>query len=152
MPPRGVRVPVAQRPLSGSSVISPKLSVSFTTAPSLTWTSIPSRLSQKSIPSWAGSKVVGPVSTLPFVSLSITAVGGVRPPRPTTVAPGTGFPVEMTVTVGETICVTVKLFVFVGRNSDTRPATLTRWPTRTVGAAFVKTNTPSEVSGLASGA
>ena len=78
--------------------------------------------------------------------------GGICPPTPTTVAAGMGFPVVTGVTVGLTIWVTVRLFALLGRNSETRPATFTASPTATVGAAFVKTKTPSDVSALASGA
>src|SRR5262245_31217854 len=94
------------------------------------------------------------VSTLPVASLSITLVGGTRPPAPTTTGAGSALPLDSTTTVGEVISVVVRLVrpsSPPGRNSNTRPDTDTRSPTDTVGALLVKTKMPSEVASFASG-
>ena len=114
---------------------------------------MPSRVSQKSRPSFAGSKVPL-VSTLPLASSSITWSGGTRPPVPTTVAGGSGFPEESTVIDGEpesSVVVRFPVDAPPGRNSWTRPLTLSASPTLTVGVDEVKTKMPSEVAGSESG-
>jgi hypothetical protein len=85
---------------------------------------MPSRLSQKSSPSLAGSKTPL-VSTLPVASSSITVFGGIRPPVPTTVGAGSGLPVDTTVTAGEASSVVVRFPVVEppGLNSCTRAFT-----------------------------
>ncbi|HEX6583847.1 MAG TPA: hypothetical protein VF056_09595 [Thermoleophilaceae bacterium] len=103
------------------------------------------------------------------MSLSITVVGGTRPPSPTTV--GTIAPSPPAVTVARSICVTerlgkaeepnspagksggVQLGVQPARNSDTRPFTSTAAPTAAAagGAPPVNTNTPSELRASSSG-
>ena len=84
----------------------------------------------------------------------MTSVGGTRPPVPTTVAAGSGFPVERTVTEGDVISVVVRFAVPEppGRNSTILPLTSTKSPTATpAAAAEPKTKSPSEVSGSPSG-
>src|SRR5713101_4610314 len=84
----------------------------------------------------------------------MTEVGGMRPPRPTIVAAGSGLPCERTVTVGDTSSVVVRFAVAAppGRNSLTVALTRTASPTLTeVGAVLVKTKMPSDVAGSASG-
>ena len=124
MPCRAVRMP-APAPSFASTQTSPKLFVGPTTTGSGTRSSIASRLSQKSIPSVAGSKE--PLdSTSPSASSSITLVGGTRPPAPITVC-AIAAPGPPGVTAGEVISVVVR-FALVdppGRNSVTRPLTVT---------------------------
>src|ERR1043165_9221751 len=87
--------------------ISPENAGGPTTTGLLNWTTIPSRDSQKSMPSCAGSKVLQ-VSTLPQVaSSSIAPFGGIRPPVPTSTGVGVGLPDDNTLTVGEPISVLV---------------------------------------------
>ena len=81
-------------------------------------------------------------------------VGGIRPPIPITVAAGSGFPCESTVTFGETSSVVVRLAVVAppGRNSPTVARTRTASPIVTdVGALLVNTKIPSDVAGSVSG-
>ncbi len=87
-----------------------------------------------------------------MASLSITVLGGTRPPVPMTVAAGT-LRVPSTETDGEVISVVVRFVVLdpPGRYSDTVPPTAISWPTVTVGALEVYTSTPSEVALFASG-
>ena len=69
-----------------------------------------------------------------------------------TLAAGSGFPLETTVMVGEVISVVVRLLATPpGRNSMTRPLTVTASPTLTDGLALVKTKIPSDVASSASG-
>src|SRR5215471_3160232 len=113
------------------------------------------------MPSCTGSYVVwAATSTEPDVSLSITALGGMRPPTPMTT--GTMSVLvkrpEATVTVGRAISVIVRLHATElagqsvapndepGRNSSTAPDTFTCCPTETVGVADVNTKMPSEVA------
>ena len=142
----------ALAPSSPTTCVSPKAFVGPTATGLFSWTRIPSRLSQKSSPSLAGSKTPL-VSTSPLASSSITVLGGIRPPVPTTVVAGSAFPCESTVTDGKASSVVVRLAVDAppGRNSWTRPFTLTASPTLTDGADDVKTKIPSEVAGSASG-
>src|SRR3989337_2111388 len=110
------------------------------------------------MPSSAGSKVLL-VSTFAAASSSITRVGGIRPPSPTTV--GGIEPTPTAVAVGVTISVIVRfanallIGAHVGaqpaRNSWTRPLTRTSDPTVTLGTLPVKTKIPSEVRTSASG-
>src|SRR5919108_910351 len=100
------------------------------------------------MPSLAGSKEPL-VSTLPVASSSITSEGGVRPPVPMTVGAGSGLADEITAVVGEVISVVVRFVLDEppGRNSLTRPLTLTESPTSTAaGADDVNTKTASEVA------
>ena len=83
-------------------------------------------------------------------SLSITVVGGTRPPAPITVADGNGLSSGSTVTTGDVSSVSVRFGLVP--NSVTVPITCTVSPTETVGVLPVKTNTPSDVSRSASGA
>ena len=110
-----------------------------------------SRLSQKSRPSCAGSKVPL-VSTFPVASSSITSPGGTRPPGPTSVEAGSGLPLERTEIVsGDPSSVVVSPAVSA-LNSLTRPPTWTASPTATAAAAAPpKTKIASEVAGSASG-
>ncbi len=87
------------------------------------------------------------------MSLLMTIVGWVRPPIPTTVAGGSAFPDERTVTDGPVISVVVRLALAAppGRNSATVPLTRTASPTDTAGAELVKTKIASEVASLESG-
>src|SRR5918992_4563099 len=102
------------------------------------------------MPSAAGSNVPD-VSTSPVASSSMVSDGGVRS-VPIRVAAGSGPPLDVTVTVGETISVVVRLVAELpGRNSLTWPLTATASPTATVGLVLVKTKRPSEVAGSASG-
>src|SRR5690242_17208899 len=146
-PPRLVRGPVP----AGTIGVSPKLVfVGPTTCGSSSSTSMPSSDSQKSMPWVAGSNVLR-VSTSPVEVLSITVLGGTRPPGPTRVGAGTGLPCESTLTVGDPISVTVSP-VAPGRNSCTLPATVTASPTATAAAAVLpKTAIPSLVAGSVSG-
>ena len=141
-------------PLSPTIGVSPKLFVGPRATASFTWTRMPSRLSQKSRPSSPGSKLPL-VSTLPsVVSFSITWFGGTRPPVPTTVGSGSKLPLESTFVVGlpeSSVVVRLPVVAPPGRNSCTRPRTLTESPTETLGADEVKTKMPSEVAGSASG-
>jgi hypothetical protein len=101
----------------------------------------------------AGSKTP-PVSTLPAPSSSMFSVGGMRPPRPSTVGAGTTFPVETVVTFALELLIWVMVRLSgspAARNSLTVPRTRTRLPICAVGAAFVKTKTASEVAPFASG-
>jgi hypothetical protein len=101
------------------------------------------------MPSSAGSKTPL-VSTFPVESLSMTSDGGTRPPVPTTVAAGSAFPLERTVTDGEVISVVVRFAVLEppGRNSTMFPLTSTESPTVTLAAPDEpKTKRPSDVSG-----
>jgi hypothetical protein len=110
-------------------------------------------LSQKSMPSFAGSKTPL-VSTSPVASSSITSVGGTRPPVPTTVAAGSGFPLERTVVVGVLSSVVERFGLDEppGLNSVTKPFTFTASPTFTDdGADDVKTKMPSDVASSESG-
>src|SRR5262249_5320174 len=86
-------------------------------------------------------------------SSSITVLGGMRPPLPTTVGAGNGLPVDSVVTTGDASSVVVRLPVDVPpeRNSCTRPLTCTESPMLTTGAAEVNTKMPSAVASLASG-
>jgi hypothetical protein len=86
--------------------------------------------------------------------LSITVEGGTRPPFPTTVAAGSGFPLESTITEGDVSSVVVRLALLEppGWNSTTLPPTSTASPTETPPAAEEpKTKIPSEVPGSPSG-
>ena len=103
------------------------------------------------------------------MSLSITVVGGTRPPAPTTV--GAIAPVPPGVTTARSICVSERfgkadepkspagksggahVGVQPARNSVTRPVTITAAPTVAAagGAAPVKTKMPSEVRTSESG-
>src|SRR5439155_468025 len=135
LPPRFVSTE-AFAPLSPIAGVSPKALVGPTATALSSWTRMPSRVSQKSRPSFAGSKVPL-VSTLPPASSSITWSGGTRPPVPTTVAGGSGFPEERTVMDGEPESSVVVRFPVdepPGRNSWTRPLTLSASPTLTVAA------------------
>src|SRR6266545_4463888 len=139
-PPLAVRTE-ALAPPSPTTEISPKALEGPVATGLLSWSRMPSRLSQKSMPSLAASS-------------SITSVGGTRPPVPTTVGAGSGLPDDSTVTDGPVISVVVRLVAPSappGRNSDTRPPTTTASPTATVGAEELNTNSPSEVAGSASG-
>ena len=99
-------------------------------------------------------------STLPAESSSITLNGGMRPPKPTTVGVIAG-PGPVETTVGVTISVVVRFANALlvgeqlgkqpGRNSCTRPLTVTESPTATPGAEPVKTKMPSDVATLESG-
>src|SRR5918999_1597837 len=90
-------------------------------------------------------------STLPKASLSITLLGGTRPPAPTTVGAIAG-PSSAGYTVTRSSSVVVRLSVLEppGRNSVIRPETVTASPAATVGAEDVKTKIASEVAGSAS--
>ncbi len=149
IPPLLVRIP-APAPLSATTAISPKSFVGPTATALFTRTSIPSRLSWKSIPSWAGSKTL-PVSTLPPESLSITVVGGVRPPAPTTVG-AIAAAGPFGVTTASAISVVVRLPVEAppGRNSATRPLTSTALPIETGDDEPVNAKMPSDVDVLPS--
>src|ERR1043166_3647262 len=137
-------------PKSPTIGISPENAGGPTTTGLLNCTSMPSRDSQKSMPSWEGSTVLQ-ISTLPqLASFSIIVFGGTRPPVPTMIGVGVGLPDDRTVTAGEAISVLVNPPA-PGRNSFTVPLTLTESPTLTVGAVDVKTKIPSEVASFASG-
>src|SRR5207247_8514153 len=86
---------------------------------------------------------------------SMTAVVGIGPPRPITVAAGGGLPCERTVPVGDTSYVVDKFEspdAPPGRNSLTVAFTRTASPTLIeAGALAVKTKIPSEVAGSESG-
>src|SRR5207302_5720845 len=90
-----------------------------------------------------------------LASSSITEVGGIRPPRPITVAAGRRLPCDRTVTVGDTSSVVDKFEspdAPPGRNSLTVAFTRTASPTLIeAGALPVKTKIPSEVAGSESG-
>jgi hypothetical protein len=147
MPPRAVRGP-APAPSSASTGISPKPFTGPTATASWISTSMPSRLSWKSMPSEAGSKLSWS-STGPNASSSIVWVGGTRPPWPTTV--GAIVPVPVFVKLGKPISV-VESPLAAARNSDTRPETSTASSTATpAGAELVKTKMPSEVRSSSSG-
>ncbi len=149
IPPRGVR-PVVPAPFCARTGVSPNEFVGPTATGMPRSSRIISRLSQKSIPSVVASKVPL-VSTSPVASLSITSVGGTRPPGPISVAGGSGFPADRTVMVsGATSSVFVSP-VAPGRNSLTRPPTWRLSPTKTVGAELVKTKIASDVATFASG-
>lgn len=148
MPPRALRTPEP----GGTTTVSPKEFVGPTTWASVMEIRSPSRDSQKSSPSVAGSNAVAVVSTSPLASSSITVDGGTRPPAPTTTGAGSGCPEAVTVTVGSVSSVMVRLVaVPPGRNSATVPVTVTASPTTAVGAVRVNTNRPSLVAGSASG-
>ena len=86
-------------------------------------------LSWKSMPSCCGSKT-GLVSTSPVESLSMTRVGGTRPPGPTTVG-AIGLPPGTAVTVGRKISVSDRLSgpQPESLNSCTTPLNVTAVPT-----------------------
>ena len=74
--------------------------------------------------------------------------------QPTTDAGGSGFPEERTVIDGEpesSVVVRFPVDAPPGRNSWTRPLTLSASPTLTAGVDEVKTKMPSEVAGSESG-
>ena len=103
------------------------------------------------MPSCAGSN--SPLdSTLPIASSSITRFGGTRPPSPTTVG-SIAAPAPPGYTVTRSSSVVVRLIVLAppGRNSLTRPETVTAVPAVTVGWDDVNTKMPSDVAGLSSG-
>ncbi len=150
MPFRAVLMP-APAPSFASTQTSPKPFVGPTTMGSSTRRSIASRLSQKSIPSVVASNEPL-VSTSPEASSSITAVGGTRPAAPMTVS-AISDPGPPGVTVGEVISVVVRFALVAppGRNSVTRPVTVTACPTETDAPMPVpKTRIASEVATLAS--
>ena len=130
IPSRIVRTP-APAPSCASTQTSPKSFRGPTTTGLSTRSSIASRLSQKSIPSVAASN--DPlVSTSPVASSSITLVGGTRPPGPMAVW-AIATPGPPGVTVGLVISVVVRFVLAAppGRNSVTRPLTVTASPTAT---------------------
>jgi hypothetical protein len=111
------------------------------------------------MPSWAGSNEPF-VSTFPAESSSITVVGGTRPRSPRSVGGITGpGPRETTVGVASSVVVRFEKAldsggqpgVQPGRNSCTRPLTVTDMPAVTVGGEPVNTNTPSDVAASPSG-
>jgi hypothetical protein len=122
-PPRGVRGK-ASAPPSPTTASSPKSLVGPTATALRISTSMPSRLSWKSMPSSAGSNTVPSASTSPAAASSaMTRRGGTRPPSPTTV--GAIAPAPAGVTVGAAISVVVRLTPPPARNSATRPPTST---------------------------
>ena len=151
-PPRAVRR-LAFAPPSPTTGVSPNAFVGPTAIASLSWTSMPSSDSQKSSPSLAGSNVPL-VSTSPLASSSMTVLGGMRPPVPTTIGAGKRLPRETTAIVGPESSVVVRLPEDAppGRNSWTFPLTVTASPTLTVvGELLVNTKIPSLVAGSESG-
>src|SRR6476469_8902199 len=92
-------------------------------------------------------------STLPGSPASIVCGGAVRS-TPSTTGAGRGAEVRSTVVVAPVSSVVVRLLpppLPPGRNSATRPSTLTASPTAVVGAEPVNTNRPSLVAGSSSG-
>ena len=148
MPPRALRRDAP----AGTTGSSPKPLVGPTTAASSSCSRVPSSDSQKSSPSFSGSNSTPGASTSPVASSSTTAPGGTRPPGPTTVGAGTAA-VPVTVTAGAVSSVVLRLVDVAppGRNSATVPVTVTASPTATLGAAAVKTSSPSLVRGSSSG-
>src|SRR5262245_17023341 len=111
------------------------------------------------MPSEAGSNVL-PVSTSALESSSITVSGGPRPPEPRTTGAIAGpGPAETTVGAASSVVVRFAKALDVGgqlgkqpgRNSCTRPLTVTAEPTATPGGELVKTKMPSEVESSPSG-
>ena len=137
-PSRSVRSRAAPSATTGSSS---KPFVGPTTTGLRISTSMPSRLSWKSMPSCQGSKT-GFSSTSPCESLSMNRSGGRRPPLPSRV--GATVPVPAGVTTALESSVVVRLSGSLpGRNSSTRPSTTTGVPI--AGRPPRKTKMPSDV-------